>query len=52
MELYAAGHLPTAVNILQGKMTNHQTKELSIDTVFSVYCVSPHSNGAKKAMVR
>ena len=34
MELYAAGHLPTAVNILQGKMTNHQTKKHSIDTVF------------------
>ena len=51
-ELYDAGHLPTAINILHGKMTNHRMKEFTIDTVFVVYCAGPHCNGANKAAVR
>ena len=51
-DLYAAGHLPTAINILHGKMTNHRMKEFTNDTVFVVYCAGPHCNGANKAAVR
>ena len=51
-ELYAAGHLPTAINILHGKMINHQMKEFMIDTVFAVYCAGPHCIGANKTAAR
>ena len=51
-ELYAAGHLPTAINILQVKMINHQMKEFIINTVFVVSCAGPHCNGANKTAAR
>jgi len=50
-ELFAAGHVPTAVNIVHGKITRHRMKEYADDTVFVVYCAGPHCNGANKAAV-
>lgn len=49
--LYAQGHLPSAINILHGKLTSHRLKEFSDDTLFVVYCAGPHCNGANKAAV-
>ncbi|NQW01531.1 MAG: rhodanese-like domain-containing protein [Rhodospirillales bacterium] len=51
-ELYARGHLPTAINIMHGKMTNHRMKAFDAGTLFVVYCAGPHCNGANKAAVR
>ncbi len=51
-ELFAAGHLPGAINILHGKMTQRRMNDYSDDTLFVVYCAGPHCNGANKAAIR
>lgn len=51
-ELFAKGHLPTAINIMHGKLTSHRLSEFGADTLFVVYCAGPHCNGANKAAVR
>ena len=49
--LYAAGHLPTAVHLMHGKITRHRMKDYADETLFVVYCAGPHCNGANKAAV-
>ncbi|MEQ8858137.1 MAG: rhodanese-like domain-containing protein [Pseudomonadales bacterium] len=51
-DLYAAGHVPGAVNLPHGKMTKRVMARWPADTVFVVYCAGPHCNGANKAAVR
>jgi len=50
-DLFAAGHIATALNILHGKITKHRLKEFSDDILFVVYCAGPHCNGANKAAI-
>lgn len=51
-EVFAAGHVPGAVNIPHSTMTAERMAEYDDDTVFVVYCAGPHCNGAQKAAVR
>ena len=51
-DAYAIGHVPTAIHIPHGKMTEGYMKKYPLDTLFVVYCAGPHCNGANKAAVR
>jgi rhodanese-related sulfurtransferase len=51
-KLYAAGHVPGAVNIPHRIMTAERMAEYGKDTLFVVYCAGPHCNGANKAAIR
>jgi rhodanese-related sulfurtransferase len=50
--LFAAGHVPGAINLPHGKITERRMAEWPADTLFVVYCAGPHCNGACKAAVR
>lgn len=50
--LYAASHIPGAINLPHGKMTAHRMSEWPQDTLFVVYCAGPHCNGTDKAALR
>jgi rhodanese-related sulfurtransferase len=51
-ELYAAGHVPGAVNLPHRKITESAVEKYEPGTLFVVYCAGPHCNGADKAAVR
>lgn len=51
-QLYAAGHVPGAILLPHGKITERRMAEWPEDTLFVVYCAGPHCNGANKAAVR
>jgi rhodanese-related sulfurtransferase len=51
-ELYAAGHVPTAINIPVGKLIGSALAQFPPTSLFIVYCAGPHCNGANKAAVR
>ena len=51
-ELFSKGHVPGAVNIPHGKITESRIAEYPPDTLFVVYCAGPHCNAANKAAVR
>ena len=51
-KLYAAGHVPGAVNIPHLTMTPERMAQYRSDTAFVVYCAGPHCNGANKAAIR
>ena len=48
-KLFAAGHVPGAVNIPHRTMTAERMAQYPKDTAFVVYCAGPHCNGANKA---
>ena len=50
--LFAAGHVPGAVNLPHGKIIERRMAEWPKDTLFVVYCAGPHCNGACKAAIR
>jgi rhodanese-related sulfurtransferase len=50
--LYAAGHVPGAVNIPTRQIVEQRLAEYPSDTLFVVYCAGPHCNGANKAAVK
>ena len=50
--LYAAGHLPGAVNLPTARMDENSLKTYPADTLFVVYCSGPHCNGADRAALR
>ena len=50
--LYAAGHVPGAINMPTRTISEQRLAEYSPDTVFVVYCAGPHCNGANKAAVK
>lgn len=50
--LYAEGHLPGAILLPHGKITERKMSQWPEDTLFVVYCAGPHCNGANKAAVR
>src|SRR5262245_13586277 len=45
-ESFAAGHVPGAVNLPHGKITEHALEAHGTYTLFVVYCDGPHCNGA------
>lgn len=51
-KLFAAGHVPGAVNIPHRTMTPERMAEYPITTRFVVYCAGPHCNGANKVAIR
>lgn len=51
-QLYAEGHVPGAINLPHGKITERKMSEWPDGTLFVVYCAGPHCNGANKAAVR
>jgi rhodanese-related sulfurtransferase len=50
--LYASAHVPGAINLPHGKMTEHRMAEWPADTLFVVYCAGPHCNGTDRAALR
>jgi rhodanese-related sulfurtransferase len=50
--LYAAGHVPAAINLPHGKITSRRMAEWPAGTLFVVYCAGPHCNGANKGALR
>jgi rhodanese-related sulfurtransferase len=50
--LYAAGHVPGAINLPHGKITGRRMAEWPQSTLFVVYCAGPHCNGANKGALR
>ena len=50
--LYAAGHVPGAINLPTRMISEQRLAEYTADTLFVVYCAGPHCNGANKAAVK
>ena len=50
--LYAAGHVPGALNLPTRMISEQHLAEYPSDTLFVVYCAGPHCNGANKAAVK
>lgn len=50
--LYAAGHVPGALNIPVRMLSEQRLAEYPPDTLFVVYCAGPHCNGANKAAIK
>lgn len=50
--LYAAGHVPGAVNLPHGKIIASKLAHYTPDTVFVTYCAGPHCNGATRGAIR
>lgn len=50
--LYAAGHLPGALNLPTRMISESRLAEYPAETLFVVYCAGPHCNGANKAAVK
>jgi rhodanese-related sulfurtransferase len=51
-QLYAAGHVPGAVNLPHGRINERALERFPSGTLFVVYCAGPHCNGADRAAVR
>lgn len=46
---YAEGHVPGALDLPRGKMTERRMADWPDGTLFVVYCAGPHCNGADRA---
>lgn len=51
-ELFAAGHLPGALNLPHGRINERNLAALPATGLYVVYCAGPHCNGADKAALR
>ena len=51
-ELFAKGHVPTAVNLPTLQISADSLPPLSEGGLYVVYCAGPHCNGANKAALR
>ena len=49
---YARGHVPGALNLPHGKITERRMADWPEGTLFVVYCAGPHCNGADRAALR
>ena len=49
---FAAGHVPGAIHLPHRRISEQMLSEYPADTLFVVYCVGPHCNGADKAAAR
>ena len=50
--LYAAGHIPGAINLPHGKIIRSKLAEWPEETLFVTYCAGPHCNGAARGALR
>ncbi|KVN87554.1 rhodanese [Burkholderia ubonensis] len=50
--MFAAGHVPGAINLTHGKIIESKLAGYPRDTVFVTYCVGPHCNGATRGAIR
>lgn len=50
--LFAAGHVPGAINLPHGRITRSRLEGWPPDTVFVTYCAGPHCNGAARGALR
>lgn len=50
--LFAEGHVPGALNLPHGKITERRMAEWPADTLFVVYCAGPHCNGGDRGALR
>ncbi|MDE2404536.1 MAG: rhodanese-like domain-containing protein [Sphingomonadales bacterium] len=50
--LFAAGHVPGAINLPHGKIIASRLAHWPLDTVFVTYCAGPHCNGAARGALR
>ncbi len=50
--LYKKAHLPGALSLPHGKITERRMSEWPAGTLFVVYCAGPHCNGADKGALR
>ncbi len=50
--LFAAGHVPGAINLPNGKIVRSKLEHWPEGTVFVTYCAGPHCNGAAKGALR
>src|SRR5262245_1858131 len=51
-EQFKGGHVPGAVNLPHRRIAERTLADYPAETLFVVYCVGPHCNGADKAAVR
>jgi rhodanese-related sulfurtransferase len=51
-ELFAASHVPGAVNLPHRRINERNLAAYHADTLFVVYCSGPHCNGADHAAIR
>ena len=49
---FAAGHVPTAINLPHGRITEHNLEQFPRDALFVTYCNGPHCNGADRGAAR
>lgn len=49
--LYAAGHVPGAINLPHRKIIGSRMATYPPDTLFVTYCAGPHCNGAARAAI-
>jgi rhodanese-related sulfurtransferase len=47
-DAYAAGHVPSAINLPHGRINERNLTAFPQETLFIVYCNGPHCNGADK----
>jgi rhodanese-related sulfurtransferase len=50
--LYAAGHVPGAINLPHGRINERNLAQFPTETLFVVYCGGPHCNGADRGAAR
>jgi rhodanese-related sulfurtransferase len=50
--LYAAGHVPGALNLPHARINERNLEPYAGDPLFVVYCSGPHCNGADRAALR
>lgn len=50
--MFAAGHVPGAINLPHGKIIASKLAGWPSDTVFVTYCAGPHCNGAGRGALR
>ena len=51
-QLFAAGHVPGAVNLPHARINERNLSDYAANTLFVVYCSGPHCNGADRAAIR
>jgi rhodanese-related sulfurtransferase len=51
-ELFAAGHVPGAVNLPHRRINDRNLAPYPDGTLFVTYCAGPHCNGADKGALR
>lgn len=50
--LFAAGHVPGAINLPHGKIIGSRMRNWPQGTLFVTYCAGPHCNGAARGALR